>query len=144
MLVPVKDRLHQPHIAELLEYTVFADDNEWEAVIRRYKTDDRWMLLGYTEEDEIIGIIGYEKAQDNTVLLRHLAVDPQFRGLGYGRGMILEMLEKERPVSVKAEVDEEAADFFRNIGFEIISLGEKFPGSERFECSFVTDFEQKA
>ena len=139
MLVSVKDQLHQPHIAELLEYSVFTDE-KLEAVIERYKTDERWVLLGYSEEDQIIGVIGYEMAAPAILQIHHLAVDPQYRGLGYGRGMILELIEKVRPVKVKAEVDEEAADFFRNIGFEIISLGEKYPYSEKFECSFLTDF----
>jgi hypothetical protein len=41
---------------------------------------------------------------------------------------------------VYAETDEEAADFYRNIGFTVESLGEKYPGIERFKCTFETDF----
>jgi len=140
VLVSVKDRLDQPQIEELLGYAVFTDEKELAEVIGRYKTDERWKLLGYSEEGRIIGVIGYEMASPTILKLLHLAVDPPYRGLGYGRGMILELLELERPARIKAETDEEAADFFRNIGFEIVSLGERFPGVERFECSFVTDF----
>jgi hypothetical protein len=32
-----------------------------------------------------------------------------------------------------------AVNFYRNIGFEITSLGEKYPGVERFQCILLRD-----
>jgi ribosomal protein S18 acetylase RimI-like enzyme len=39
-----------------------------------------------------------------------------------------------------AETDEEAVEFYRNIGFSIQSLGEKYPGVDRFKCTFLTNY----
>ncbi|MCY1251522.1 hypothetical protein D9M72_652950 [compost metagenome] len=36
--------------------------------------------------------------------------------------------------SIYAETDQEAVLFYKNLGFHITSLGEKYPGVERFGC----------
>lgn len=57
--------------------------------------------------------------------------------------MILELLLQldPKPKRVIAETDDEAVDFYRNIGFEVHSLGEKYPGVERFRCIYEVDEE---
>lgn len=37
---------------------------------------------------------------------------------------------------IYTETDNDAVDFYRKYGFEITSLGEKYPGVERFLCEF--------
>ncbi|WP_268921683.1 hypothetical protein [Metabacillus sediminilitoris] len=37
---------------------------------------------------------------------------------------------------ITAETDKEAVVFYRNYGFKITSLGEKYPGVERFLCEY--------
>ncbi|HPH97803.1 MAG TPA: hypothetical protein PKW33_16525 [Anaerolineaceae bacterium] len=36
---------------------------------------------------------------------------------------------------LSAETDCEAVDFYRRCGFQMESLGEKYPGMERFRCT---------
>jgi hypothetical protein len=43
------------------------------------------------------------------------------------------------PVRIVAETDEESVQFYRNIGFIIRSLGEKYPGVERFLCTYEVE-----
>ncbi|MGG4554653.1 hypothetical protein ABEX11_20625 [Paenibacillus humicus] len=38
---------------------------------------------------------------------------------------------------VEAETDKDAVDFYRRLGFNITSLGQKYPGVERFQCSLI-------
>ena len=35
-----------------------------------------------------------------------------------------------------AETDKDAVDFYRKLGFSVTSLGEKYPGVERFHCEY--------
>jgi len=70
----------------------------------------------------------------------HLAVDPEARGAGLGRLLLLEAIERERPAVVVAEADEHAVEFFRRVGFVVESLGEAAHGEERFRCVFATDY----
>ena len=59
--------------------------------------------------------------------------------------MILEIMTLEKPERVVAETDEEAVDFYRSLGFVVHSLGEQYPGIERFRCVYeVEDEEEEA
>jgi ribosomal protein S18 acetylase RimI-like enzyme len=139
LLINIQDRIHDANIAELLGYSVFPDPEQIEAAIESYKSNHHF-LFGYVEDNEVIGVIGYCLLSDNDVLIKHLSVKPEYRGLGYGRGMILEIIDLIRPKRITLETDDDAVDFYRNIGFEITSLGEKYPNVERYKCEFVTDF----
>ncbi|WP_239984546.1 hypothetical protein [Lentibacillus sediminis] len=37
---------------------------------------------------------------------------------------------------ISAETDKDAVVFYQNLGFQITSLGEKYPGVERFLCEY--------
>lgn len=49
--------------------------------------------------------------------------------------MINELIKKKRIVRIKAETDKDAVGSYRKNGFSITSLGEKYPGVERFDCT---------
>lgn len=38
---------------------------------------------------------------------------------------------------ISAETDRDAVGFYRKYGFQITSLGEKYPGVERFKCEYA-------
>ncbi|MFB9278384.1 GNAT family N-acetyltransferase [Cohnella cellulosilytica] len=139
MLVEVKDRLDDPSVREIVEVSVYPDPDKLDKTIEAYKSDDALEMYGYEAEGECIGIIGLRMNEDGEMKIEHLAVSPDYRGLGYGRGLILEVIDKKGPSVLIAETDEEAVDFYRNIGFEIESLGEKYPGTERFKCVYVVE-----
>ncbi|MNO00759.1 hypothetical protein D3C81_2207130 [compost metagenome] len=54
----------------------------------------------------------------------HLAVRPEDRQKGYGRGLLLEVLDKKNPDTLFAVTDEDGADFYRNVGFEVTGFTE--------------------
>jgi ribosomal protein S18 acetylase RimI-like enzyme len=140
MLVDIRSRLNEPLIQELLVSAMFPDPDRIRDAINEYTNDQRLKVLGYETDRSVIGVIGYRLYSDNSMEILHIAVSPDERGSGYGRGIILETLEKEKPKVVFAETDEEAVEFYRNIGFSIQSLGEKYPGVERFKCTFLTNY----
>lgn len=140
MLIDLHDHLQHEYIQELIGYSVYPVQEKVNSAAEMYRSDHH-RLMGYSLDDEIIGIIGYESLPDRVIKIHHLSVDPEFRGLGYGRGMILELIDLIEPKKIIAETDDDAVDFYRNIGFEIVSLGEKLPNAETYECTFVTDFD---
>lgn len=138
MLINVKPRLRQQDIVDLLETSVFPDPEALERVLDEYESEPSLELFGYESEDEVVGIIGFQRYDGGEIRIRHLAVKPECRGAGFGRGQILELIELEKPRAVVAETDEESVEFYRRIGFEIESLGERYPGVERFRCTYRT------
>ncbi|MHB0886723.1 MAG: GNAT family N-acetyltransferase, partial [Bacillota bacterium] len=68
------------------------------------------------------------------VEIRHLAVAPGRRGRGLGREMVFALPTVCTCLDVVAETDHDAVGFYRRIGFSLESLGELYPGTERFRC----------
>ncbi|XID94858.1 GNAT family N-acetyltransferase [Paenibacillaceae bacterium WGS1546] len=137
MLVDARTKLNDRRVREALEYSVFPDPDRLEQTLESYREDPSQELYGYEKEGELIGIIGFRLDSELRLIVQHLAVLPEHRGLGYGRGLILEAIELKGPSRIVAETDEDAVDFYRNIGFEVESLGERYPGVERFQCIYV-------
>lgn len=143
MLIDVKSKLQETAIQELLSYSVFPDPDELEKAIKRYESDSNMWLYGYESEGVLVGIIGFRIDDTQEMTIQHLAVEPHSRGAGFGRGIILEMIEEMHPVKIMAETDEDAVQFYRSIGFVIRSLGEKYPGVERFLCTYEVEPEEE-
>ena len=139
MFTDIKAMLDQEEIIELLSYSVFPDPDQLQQTIDDYHTNSNYQLYGLASEGDWLGIIGYEKQEHNIVEIRHISVRPDVRHTGYGRGMILEVIGVEHPSQIIAETDEEAIDFYRNIGFTVESIGELNPGIERYRCTYIVD-----
>lgn len=139
MLKDITMQASQPEIKELLSYSVFPDPEAVDEAAESYQSGDS-RLFGYEEDGLLLGVIGFD-VKEYELIIRHLAVLPENRGKGYGRGLILELLleVQPKPERVIAETDEEAVNFYRSIGFEVYSLGEKYPGVERFRCIYEVE-----
>nr|WP_232336825.1 GNAT family N-acetyltransferase [Planococcus lenghuensis] len=86
------------------------------------------------QEGVIAGCIGIELTENMRGQIRHIAVSPKMRGRQMGRNMITEIHRLHGLLQLHAETDCDAAGFYRRCGFNISSLGEKYPGVERFLC----------
>jgi len=136
MFISLKQRIDEPEIQEILGYSVFPDQDHLERTVQCYKSEDNLELYGIESEDEIAGVIGFRQMDGGNINIEHIAVKPERRGEDYGRGLILELIAAFKPESITAETDEEAVEFYRAIGFGIESLGEIYPGVERYRCTY--------
>ncbi|WP_307720661.1 GNAT family N-acetyltransferase [Paenibacillus validus] len=141
MLTNLKTQLQEPAVRELLEYSIFPDPDLLEQVVGEYERSEELELYGYEEQGELVGIVGFTVSDRNEMEIKHLAVHPDARGRGYGRGQILELLALKKPARIVTETDEEAVNFYRNIGFTVIGLGEKYPGIERYRCEYEAEID---
>lgn len=140
MFIDLSARLREPAVQQLIELSVFPDPERLELTIARYEDAANGLrLLGYESEGDLIGIVGFTIGEAKRMVLHHLAVLPEVRGAGFGRGMILELLHEYEPAVVEAETDEEAVHFYRSIGFRVESVGERYPGAERFLCTYEAE-----
>lgn len=99
-----------------------------------YQLSPARKLYGFFFEGNIIGCIGIEFNDAGGCEIKHLAVSPKHRGEGVGSKMIRFIQERHSLTSIFAETDQDAVNFYKKIGFVITSLGEKYPGVERFRC----------
>ncbi len=91
-------------------------------------------LYALESNGESISCIGFEFISSNHCKIKHIAVSPTERGNGIGRKIITFICDKYSVNLISAETDIDAVNFYRNCGFKIINLGEKYPGVDRFLC----------
>lgn len=137
MLINLKQRLKDDEVKTLLSYAIFPDPEFLEKTIKQYTSNDSLEIYGYEVDGTLLGIVGFSLNEEERLVIHHISVDPEYRGMGYGRGQILELLELKNPKIISAETDEESVDFYRNVGFTVTSLGEKYPGVDRFQCEYI-------
>ena len=88
---------------------------------------------------EHIRVAGTRRIGGGPAELLHIAVVPARRGEGFGRLLIDLLMQGQGLRELVAETDADAVGFYRSCGFSIASLGEKYPGAERFLCTRSTD-----
>jgi len=67
-------------------------------------------------------------------VIRHIAVEPSVRKQGIGQHMVVWLLRERQFSHLLAETDHEAVGFYERCGFRVTSVGEVYPGTERFVC----------
>ena len=117
---------------------MWADDAKINEELERYLAAEGCELFGCFVNGELAGITGIRCTVPHEIELRHLAVKAEWRRRTIGRAMIAEIAAREDVERIRAETDQAAVGFYRNAGFEISSLGDKYPGIERFECVLHT------
>ncbi|KOP68493.1 GNAT family N-acetyltransferase [Paenibacillus lautus] len=131
-LMDYKDR---KEIINLLAECMYPDNKRVIQEYERYKNDKSRILLGRMENHELVGLIGIIYQTDYEIELKHIAIKSNNRRKGLGKKLIMEFMEENLIRRMEAETDKNAVNFYRKIGFNITSLGEKYPGVERFKCT---------
>lgn len=97
---------------------------------------NQWTQLTLTRraltKNQPVGVIGYQLGED-CVRILHIATTPDARHTGVGRHMLTAVRDSTpHHLPLVAETDHDALAFYLANGFTAESLGEKYPGVERF------------
>ena len=130
----VNSKTIQSSIRELLSYATSEANINLE--YQHYIESLHMNLYALESNEKPIGCIGFEFISSNHCKIKHIAVSPTERGNGLGRKMITFIWDTYSVNLISAETDRDAVNFYRNCGFKITSLGEKYPGVDRFLCEF--------
>ncbi len=103
----------------------------------QYEQETDWQLLGYAPAGSLLGSIGFQITAPDETTIRHIAVLPPYRGQGIGRKLVEHLIATRRLERLLAETDRDAVGFYRRCGLVITSLGERYPGVERFGCAWA-------
>lgn len=93
-------------------------------------------LLAFSEDALLGSVCVLPSDQPGAWVLRAIAVDADQRLGGIGRRLVQEAIARSGAQIVTAETDSDAVDFYSRLGFSVTSLGEKYPGVERFVCTW--------
>jgi len=86
------------------------------------------------EADRIVGCICASHTETGEWTITAVAIADDHRRRGIGRRLVAGAMACSGARSLDAETDGDAVDFYRRLGFSVASLGEKYPGVERFAC----------
>lgn len=120
------------HIFKLLEHATSTDKVMEEYNL--YQQIEARRLYGWKDNNTYVACIGIEKLGGRVAEIKHIAVMPKNRNQHLGSKMINYVLKEIGIRRLIAETDHEAVGFYQRYGFTISSLGEKYPGVERFLC----------
>jgi len=126
-----------PTIKRLLSYATSEEKVERE--YKKYNCLPNRKLFIAEVYGKIVSCIGVEFHNFKKGVIKHIAVLPEERGSGIGSSMIRFICSEYKLKSLLAETDKDAVLFYSNLGFQITSLGEKYPGVERFLCELKTN-----
>ncbi|MDA2278696.1 GNAT family N-acetyltransferase [Bacillus cereus] len=119
------EQIEKDSILNVLQYAVGRNEISLKKAIIFYQSN-KGTLYKYEEKACLgIEIIGETKAR-----ICHIAVAPDYRQ----KGIALQMIKEYQLTYIEAETDDGAVEFYKRIGFQVKSLGEKYPGIERFHC----------
>ena len=100
-----------------------------------FVTDPDKELYVSIEQGRVIGVMALECLATRMVTVRQIGVAPSRRRQGIGSGMVEHVAAVHASAALQAETDHDAVGFYRRLGFRVESLGEKYPGTERFRCT---------
>ncbi len=118
-------------VEKLLEHSHGSVDRA-SAAAAEYRAG-RWNLYGWIDDGNLVGCVGLEVRPEGAAI-RSLSVDASHRARGVGRSMVEAALQRTRVPWFEADTDADAVGFYERLGFTVASLGEKYPGVERFRC----------
>ena len=135
MIIDLADRLDALDISKLISLSM-GNPNEARITetLHHYRSEDAWHLFGDERERLLLGCVGFT-VDGQAGELRHIAVRPEHRGTGIGKAMLVTAVDRFDLSELTAETDQEAVGFYRKCGFRVESLGERYPGTERYRCT---------
>jgi ribosomal protein S18 acetylase RimI-like enzyme len=125
-------------LRQLLTFSVgYPTPDKIERRFADYRDGADRCLLAYEVDGRILGSVGLVHIAHGEVVIGNIAVLPEYRGRGIGRRMVQQVWAHFGLHQLNAETDGNAVGFYRRCGFAITSLGEKWPGTERFDCELT-------
>lgn len=93
-------------------------------------------VFGFRLNGVLAALIAIEVVGSHEGVIRHIVVRPEARCNGLGRDLVAQSRKLLDLSTVTAETDRSVVGFYERSGFRVASLGEKYPGVERFLCTW--------
>lgn len=135
-IVDIKSRLHDERILNVLSLSQYMPTKEKLNILAdKYETDSTVSAFAYEDNGFIFGIIILRHIANDEFEIIGIATDPAHRNQRIGSRLITFAVETLKCGITKAETDDDAVGFYRKYGFQVDSLGEKYPGCIRYLCA---------
>jgi GNAT superfamily N-acetyltransferase len=127
----ISGRIADPEVRSLLSMSWSSVPSSTTEIGRR--TEGR-LSLGVLRDDRVVGLVVIQLGGPASATIEALAVEAGLRHRGIGRALLQAAALRIDARELIAETDADAVDFYRACGFQVESLGERYPNVERFRC----------
>ena len=132
----IKGNLHDKRVLNVLSQSLYMPtDEKLNLLADKYEADDNVFAFACIEAGSVLGVIVVRLLAADSYELLGIAVESAFRGTGIGSKLISAVVAHLSCRQICAETDDDAVGFYYNYGFNIQSLGEKYPGIIRYLCT---------
>ena len=125
---------------EIYKHCMFMPTEEkFNKKVDLFLNDNSVKIFACFEQDKIMGIMVVSFKEQKKIEIIGIAVDVSTRGKGIGSYMINQVINNYDLLSVYAETDNDAIEFYRKNGFNIMEFSETF-GAEaviRYKCELT-------
>ena len=128
---------------EIYKHCMFMPTEEkFNNKVALFLNDNSVKIFACFEQDKILGVMVVSFIEQQKIEIIGIAVDLSARGKGVGSYIINQVINNYGLLSVYAETDNDAVEFYRNNGFNIVEFSETY-GNEtviRYKCE-LTQFQ---
>jgi ribosomal protein S18 acetylase RimI-like enzyme len=114
------------------------DGQRLDNAIQYCRSNANVRIFGFRPAGMLDAIVAIEGVGPYEGVIRHIVVRPEARRHGLARELLTQSRKKLNLSTLTAETDRSAAGFYERSGFRVVSLGEKYPGVERFLCTWAS------
>jgi ribosomal protein S18 acetylase RimI-like enzyme len=114
------------------------DGQRLDNAIQYCRSNANVRIFGFRFAGALDAIIAIEVAGSREGVIRHIIVRPEARRRGLGRDLVTQSRKELNLSTLMAETERSVAGFYERSGFRVASLGEKYPGVERFLCTWTS------
>ncbi len=140
-VLPLRGRERDPAIAELLALAqIHRDAND--AVMRgphiaaEYASANDLQLYGYEVSGRTVGVIGIQPQDDNSAIIRDLAVARDVRRCGSGRALIDHLRNELALDALEGDTLQPAVDFYQRCAFAVSADDAMPSGATRYQFAW--------
>lgn len=138
-IIDIKNKLYDKSVLTILSYSVYKPTkNRLNDLADKYGSDTHIFAFAYKNNGLILGIIILHHITNDKVKVVNIATTPAHRRQGIASRLITFTADKLKYRIIEVETDADAVDFYRRYGFQVNSLGEKYPNCTRYLCTFKT------
>ena len=135
-IIDIKGSLHDERVLAVISLSMYMPTEEkLNSRADKYESDANISAFACDDNGSICGTIILRHIANNEYEIMGIATDPAHRHQGVASRLVTFAVDTLKCKIIKAETDDDAVGFYRRYGFQINSLGEKYPDCVRYLCT---------
>lgn len=135
--INISGNLHDKRILDIISLSQYRPTEEkMNSLAHKYDTDADIFSFACNVNGIPCGVIILKHQINDEYEIMSIATKPSVRSKGVASKLIAFASKNLNCSIIKAETDDDAIGFYRKCGFQVVSLGEKYPGTVRYLCTF--------